>query len=123
MMRAMEETKRTVQSMVVHRRVDNDSVVTQPHAIAERPHAQGACDLRRRVESGVFGCVADVGASSQVVGAVGPDVEGCESRGIEYRVRTSDTTMQDIWHELEQGLNGGASLKELNTRTSSSWRD
>ena len=43
------ETKRTVQSSVVHRRVDNDSVVTQPQAIAKNHHAQGGCDLRRAV--------------------------------------------------------------------------
>ena len=123
MMRVMEETKRTVQSRVVHTRVDNDSAVVQPQAIAESRHAQEGCDLRSGVESGVFGCPADVGASSQVAGAVGPDVEGCEIRGIEYRVYISDRTVQDIRDEFKRGLNGGPSLNDLNRKLDSSWRD
>ena len=71
----------------------------------------------------MFGRVADVGTSSQVAEAVGSDVEGCESRGIEYRVYISDRTMQDIWDEFEWGLNGGPSLNDLNRKMGSSWGD
>ena len=79
--------------------------------------------MRRGVEGGVFGGATDVGASSQVLGAVGRDVEGCEGRGIEYRVCISQRMMQDIWGEFEEGLNPGPSLNELNRRMGSSWRD
>ena len=71
----------------------------------------------------MFGRVADVGTSSQVAGVVGSDVEGCESRGIEYRFYISDRTMQDIWDEFERGLNGAPSLNDLNRKMGSSWRE
>ena len=126
MMRAMEETERTVHSRVVRRRVDSHSVVTQPREIARSCCAPGVSDLRRGggVESGVVGRVAGVGASSQVSRAVGLGVQGCESsRGIEYRVYICDRTLQNIWDEFEGGLNGGPSLNDLNRKMGSSWRD
>ena len=51
MMRAMEETTRTVQRRVVRRRGDNGNVVAQPQAIEQRCHAPGGCDVRGGVES------------------------------------------------------------------------
>ena len=116
MMRAMEETTRTVQRRVVRRRGDNGNVVAQPQAIEQRCHAPGGCDVRGGVESGGVGRVADVGASSsQVCGSVG--------LGTQYRVYICDRTMQDIWDEFEQGLNGGPSLNDMNKNMGSSWRD
>ena len=71
-----------------------------------------------------MGRVADVGASSQGFGAIGLDVQGCESsRGREYRVYIYDRTLQDIWDEFERGLNEGPSLNDLNRKMGSSWRD
>ena len=113
MMRVMEETERTVHSRVVCRRVDSHSVMTQPRDISRSCHVTGVSDLRRGggVENGVVHHGAGVGASSQVFGAVGLDVQGCKSsRGIEYRVYICDRTLQNIWDEFEGGLNVGAHL-------------
>ena len=53
MMLPMEKIRHTVQSRVVHTRVDNDSAVVQSQAIAESRHAQEGCDLGRGVGRGL----------------------------------------------------------------------